>query len=74
MKKCLVLKTDSPPSEAKKLARDVKKAHEKLFGKGSCQVVILPLTAEVFTVCEDNTSNCLNLISCDVEGCPKKTE
>lgn len=54
MKKVFVLSSEIdcgiPLKEAKKTARRLKKAHETVFGPGSCDVVILPpgmLVAEV---------------------------
>lgn len=62
MKKCLVLKVHATPEEGKRLARELKKAHEKLWGKGTCSVVVLPLEAEVLTVCEEDHFG--NLAAC----------
>lgn len=82
MKKVLILKCDLEKTESSKIARELRKAHEKLFGKGTCSVVVLPTTAEVVTLCEDwddllgaatdDKAGC-NSTVCDVVDCPKKT-
>lgn len=52
MKKCMVLKSDLPTPEAKKLARELKKAHETLWGKGTCSVVVMKHGSDLETLAE----------------------
>lgn len=42
--------------QAKKQAKLLKKAHEKLFGKNTCEVVIITQEHEVFTMAEEHRS------------------
>lgn len=60
MKKLMVLQVrqDAPDASvalkrAKKQAKLIKKLHDKLWGKDSCEVVVLESTAVLFSVCED---------------------
>lgn len=72
MKKCLVLKANVTPEEGKRLARELKKAHEKLWGKGTCSVVVLPYESDVVTVCEDLFG--YNETGCQEDCCNDKSE
>lgn len=68
MKKCMILKAPtSQVKDAKKVARQLKKAHEKLWGPGSCEVVVVTENMDVVTVCETWEQDSL----CSAQDCPK---
>jgi len=52
MKKLLVL-CIADQAAGKKLARAAKKQYEKLWGKGTCEVVVLPLEANLMSIVEE---------------------
>lgn len=51
----MVLKvpTGTNPRVSKKIAKQTKKLHEKLCGKGSCEVVVLEEGMELYIVSEE---------------------
>ncbi len=60
MKKLLVLNC-ADLKAGKKVARTAKKQYEKLWGKGSCEVVVLPLDANLMVVADEGLANMSSL-------------
>lgn len=73
MKKCMVVRAPvAALKEAKKVARQLKKAHEKVWGEGTCEVVVVPDTMEVSTVCEGSDLSFAANLACGSAGCCAK--
>lgn len=65
MKKLMVLRVpkDVDPKKVRKQAKLVKKLHDKLWGKGSCEVMILEEGMELYVAADSDWSPSESLAS-----------
>jgi hypothetical protein len=66
MKKLLVLNVVDTKA-GKKIARAAKKQYETLWGKGSCEVVVLPLEASLSVVADEGLGNMSSLATTEIK-------
>lgn len=65
MKKLMILKAAKEDLKAaKKQAKLVKKLHEKLWGKNTCEVVVIEKDQELFILADDDWNSCGGSLAC----------